>query len=137
EEVGVAGGRVVEVELESRERLRRHRSECRHAPCLNPPMPRVPLLSGSRLVIAAAPDDAIVLRPPPPAEAVADVAAAVRDALRFPLQGEPLEVLVSRRTRATIVVEPPALPIPASTPDQRQVAIAGGFQDLERLGMLS
>src|SRR5439155_7403410 len=135
EEVGVAGGRVVEVELESRERLRRHRSECSHAPCLNPAMPRVPLLSGSRLVIATAPDDAVVLRPPPPAGAVADVAAAVRDALRFPLQGEPLEALVSRRTRATIVVEPPALPIPASAPDPRQVAIAAVSEELERLGI--
>jgi len=98
-------------------------------------MPRVPLLSGSRLVIAAAPDDAIVLRPPPPAEGVADVAAAVRDALRFPLQGDPLEALVSRRTRATILVEPPALPIPASTPDPRQIAIAAVSDELERLGI--
>jgi hypothetical protein len=100
-------------------------------------MPRVPLLSGSRLVIATAPDDAIVLRPPPPAEAVADVAAAVRDALRFPLEGEPLEALVGRRTRATIVVEPPALPIPVSTPDPRQVAVTAVCDELERLGIPS
>jgi len=98
-------------------------------------MPRVPLLSGSRLVIATAPDDAVVLRPPPPAAPVADVAAAVRDALRFPLQGQPLEALVGRRTRATIVVEPPALPIPASAPDPRQVAIAAVSEELERLGI--
>jgi hypothetical protein len=48
-------------------------------------MPRVPLLSGTRLVLANAPEHAVVLRPPPPREGVADVAAAVRDALRFPL----------------------------------------------------
>src|SRR5947207_13341022 len=96
---------------------------------------RVPLLSGTRLVLATAPEGAVLLRPPPPAEAVADVAAAVRDALRFPLQGEPLEVIVSRRTRATIVVEPPALPIPASAPDPRQVAIAAVSEELERLGI--
>ena len=51
-----------------------------------------------------------MLRPPPPREPIADVAAAVRDALRFPLDGEPLEALVARGARATIVVEPPALP---------------------------
>ena len=55
---------------------------------------------------------AVVLRPPPPGEPVADVRAAVRDALRFPLAGDPLEALVTRGGRATIVVEPPALPLP-------------------------
>jgi len=98
-------------------------------------MARIPLLSGSRLVFAAAPDDAIVLRPPPPAAGVADVAAAVRDALRFPLEGEPLETLVRRRARATIVVEPPALPIPASPGDPRQTAIGAVVDELERLGI--
>ena len=67
------------------------------------PMPRVPMLAGSRLVVAQAPDDAVVLTPPPPRTPIADVGAAVRDALRFPLSGEPLEALVSRRGRATIV----------------------------------
>jgi hypothetical protein len=98
-------------------------------------MARIPLLSGSRLVLAAAPDDAIVLRPPPPAAGVADVAAAVRDALRFPLEGEPLETLVRRRARATIVVEPPALPIPASPGDPRQTAIGAVVDELEQLGI--
>ena len=50
-------------------------------------MPRLPMLSGSRVAVVNAPDDAVVLRPPPPLEAIADVAAAVRDALRFPLSG--------------------------------------------------
>jgi len=102
---------------------------------LNPAVARVPLLSGSRLVLADAPDDAIVLRPPPPAEGVADVAAAVRDALRFPLQGEPLEALARRGARATIVVEPPALPIPASPADPRQLAIGAVVEELEQLGI--
>ena len=35
-----------------------------------------------------------MLRPPPPRQVVADVAAAVREALRFPLAGPPLEELV-------------------------------------------
>ncbi|HEX3056836.1 MAG TPA: lactate racemase domain-containing protein, partial [Gaiellaceae bacterium] len=100
-------------------------------------MPRIPLLAGTKLVIAAAPDDAIVLRPPAPGPAVADVGAAVRDALRFPLEGEPLEALVRRRARATIVVEPPALPIPGATADPRQLAIGAVIDELERLGIPS
>ncbi len=100
-------------------------------------MPRVPLLSGTRLVIANAPDDAFVLRPPPPGDAVADVAAAVRDALRFPLDGPALDSLVRRRTRATIVVEPPALPIPGAPADPRQLAIGAVVDELERLGIPS
>ena len=56
-------------------------------------MPRVPLLSGTRLVLANAPEHAVVLRPPPPRDGVADVASAVRDALRFPLEGEGIEAL--------------------------------------------
>ena len=86
-------------------------------------------------MIASAPDDAIVLRPPPPGEAIADVAAAVRDALRFPLAGEPLEALVRRRARATIVIEPPALPLPAAPTDPRQIAVAAVADELERLGI--
>jgi hypothetical protein len=100
-------------------------------------MPRIPLLAGTKLVIAAAPDDAIVLRPPAPGEGIADVGAAVRDALRFPLEGEPLEALVHRRGRATIVVEPPALPIPGSAADPRQLAIGAVIDELERLGIPS
>jgi hypothetical protein len=97
---------------------------------LNPRVPRLPLLSGSRLVIVSASDDAVVLHPPPPAEHVADVAAAARDALRFPLEGAPLEALAGRRVRATIVVEPPALPIPMCPADPRQQAIAAVVGEL-------
>jgi hypothetical protein len=96
---------------------------------------RVPLLSGTRLVVASAPDDAVVLRPPPPREGVADVGAAVRDALRFPLEGEGLPALAGRGTRATIVVEPPALPIPGAANDPRQHAVAAVVAELERLGI--
>jgi hypothetical protein len=98
-------------------------------------MRRVPLLSGTRLVLAAAPDDAVVLRPPPPAKAVADVGAAVRDALRFPLEGAGLETLARRGRRATIVVEPPALPIPGTANDPRQHAVSAVVDELERLGI--
>ena len=98
-------------------------------------MKRVPLLAGSRLVVVTAEDDALVLRPPPPGDSVADVAAAVRDALRFPLAGQPLEAIVSRGARATIVVEPPALPIPGVERDPRHAAIAAAVAELERLGI--
>jgi hypothetical protein len=96
---------------------------------------RVPLLAGSQLVVVTADDDALVLRPPPPSDSVADVGAAVRDALRFPLAGQPLEAIVSRGARATIVVEPPALPIPGVERDPRHAAIAAAVAELERLGI--
>ncbi len=96
---------------------------------------RVPMLAGSRLVVVTAADDALVLRPPSPADAVADIGAAVRDALRFPLAGEPLEALVTRGSRATIVVEPPQLPLPGTERDPRQAAIAAAVAELERLGI--
>src|SRR5436853_2893955 len=102
------------------------------------PMLRVPMLAGSRLVVVTADEDELVLRPPPPAAGVADVRVAVRDALRFPLAGEPLEALVPRRGgRATIVVEPPSLPLPGTERDPRQEAIAAAVEELERLGIQS
>src|SRR5581483_5936284 len=73
----------------------------------------------------------------PPAEPIADVGAAVRDALRFPLAGEPLEALVPRGGRATILVEPPALPIPGSARDPRQAALVAASDELERIGVPS
>lgn len=98
-------------------------------------MTRIPLLSGTSVVVADAGDDAVVLRPPSPEEGIADVAAAVRDALRFPLVGEPLEALVTRGGRATVVVEPPVLPIPGSPHDPRQSALATSVDELARLGI--
>ena len=97
-------------------------------------MGRVPLAYGSRLVVVETGEDAVVLAPPPPGEPIADVAAAVRDALRFPLAGQPVEALVPRGGRATIVVEPPALPIPGSTTDPRRTAIAATMTELDRAG---
>jgi hypothetical protein len=100
-------------------------------------MARVPIPSGSRVAVVTAPGDAIVLRPKAPSEAIADVGAAVRDALRFPLSGAPLEGLVTRRGRATIVVEPPELPVPSVPNDPRRDAIAATIAELERLGVPS
>ena len=97
-------------------------------------MTRLPLAYGSRLALVEADEGAVVLAPPPPVEPIVDVAAAVRDALRFPLEGQPLEALVSRGARATIVVEPPSLPIPGSLGDPRRTAIAATMAELDRAG---
>jgi lactate racemase len=96
---------------------------------------RIPLLAGSQLQVVDPPADAVVLRPPPPVEALADVGAAVREALRFPLAGPSLEQLVPRGGRVTIVVEPPALPIPSAPRDPRQTALAATIGEVERLGV--
>jgi lactate racemase-like protein len=89
------------------------------------------------VAIVDAPDDSVVLRPPAPGDPIGDVRAAVRDALRFPLAGEPLESLVTRGGRATIVVEPPGLPIPGATHDPRQDALAAASDELARAGVPS
>ncbi len=96
------------------------------------------MLAGTQLVVVSTDEDSVTLRPPPPAEGIADVGAAVRDALRFPLAGPPLEALVPRSAkRATVVVEPPALPIPGSERDPRQDAIAAAVDELARFGIAS
>ncbi|HEY2354868.1 MAG TPA: lactate racemase domain-containing protein [Gaiellaceae bacterium] len=97
-------------------------------------MQRVPLLSGTRLVVASAPDDAVVLRPPPPGRAT-DVEAATREALRFPLDGEPLEELARGARRATIVVPAPLLPLPGTAGDPRPPTIAVVSAALAELGI--
>ncbi len=98
-------------------------------------MTRIPLLAGSRIALVNTGDDSVVLAPPPPRDSVADVSAAVRDSLRFPLAGEPLEALVPRGGRATLVVEPPALPLPGAPVDPRPAAIAAAVSELERAGI--
>ncbi len=99
-------------------------------------MPRIPLLSGSRLLIVNAPDDAVVLAPPaPPAESIVDIAAAVREAFSFPLDGPPLRHVVPRGGRATIVVELPSLPLPGAPVDPRRDAVAATVEVLRGLGV--
>lgn len=97
---------------------------------------RIPLLSGTSLVIASAHDDAVVIAPPPPpSEAIADVAAAIRDALRFPLAGPPLDAVVSKGDSVTILTEPLSLPVPDAAIDPRQAAISATVAELRRLGV--
>ena len=96
---------------------------------------RVPLLAGTRVAVVDVADDGVVLRPPAPGKAIADVTAAVREAVQFPLGGPPLQQLATKGGTATIVIEPPHLPIPSSTWDPRQEAVAAVADELERLGV--
>jgi hypothetical protein len=96
---------------------------------------RVPVLSGTNVSVVQVPDDATVLLPPAPGEAIANVEAAARDALRFPLAGEGIDRLATRGGRVTIVVEPTGLPIPGGLVDPRQQALAAAVEELERAGM--
>jgi hypothetical protein len=98
-------------------------------------MRRVPLLSGSRVVLVPASEEDVLLRPPPVPRQVVDVAGAVRDALRFPLAGPELAALAPRGGRATIVVEPASLPLPGAPQDARQTALAEVISELERCGI--
>src|SRR5204862_7007273 len=102
---------------------------------IDPVVPRLPLLFGTSVAVVDAPDDAVVIRPPPPGEPIADVRAAVRDALRFPLAGEPLEALVRRGGRATIAIEPPSLPVPPAHNDPRRAATGAVVDALRRAGI--
>jgi hypothetical protein len=97
-------------------------------------VPRIPLLSGTRLVVASAPEDARILRPPAPGRPT-DTGAATREALRFPLDGKPLEELAAHARHVTIVVEPPALPLGSVLGDPRALAIAAVSETLEELGI--
>jgi hypothetical protein len=98
-------------------------------------VPRVPLLAGSRITVVDVPADGVVLRPPQPGEAIDDVTAAVREALRFPLSGKPIDALATRGGTATIVIEQPSLPIPAAAADPRHDAIAATADELDHLGV--
>jgi hypothetical protein len=93
------------------------------------------MLSSSRVVLVPARDDDLLIHPPPPPEQVVDVDAAVRDALRFPLSGQPLESIAPDSGRATIVVEPPALPVPGAQLDPRADALAATVDELGRCGI--
>ncbi len=97
-------------------------------------MSRAPLLSDSRMLVAEATPPDAVLWPPPQREALDDVARATRDALAFPLAGQPLERLVTSGGTATLVIEQPALPIPSTSTGPRHTAIAAAADELERLG---
>jgi hypothetical protein len=86
------------------------------------------------MVVEPGPDD-VVLRPPAEREALGDVPQAVRDALAFPLAGEPLERLVTPGGSATIVIEQPSLPVAATPLGPRHLAVAAAADELDRHGV--
>lgn len=90
-------------------------------------------MSGSRIAVVPCDEDDVVLAPPAPLDPIADVAEAVRDALRYPLSGLPLAALAVRGGRATIVVDNPSLPFPSAEHDPRQDALAAVIDELESL----
>ena len=98
-------------------------------------MLRAPLLSGSRMLSVAVPDETTVLSAPGPLDPITDVHSAVAEALRFPLSGQPLDVLATPTGRATVVVDIPALPIPDVRDDPRQSALAATLDELTRAGI--
>ncbi len=101
-------------------------------------MLRIALLAGSRPIALDMPENGTALPPPPPSkELIVDVTAAIRDALRFPLDGASLVDLARGKRRATIVVEPPALPVPGSLRDPRLEALVATSDELETAGIPS
>jgi hypothetical protein len=96
---------------------------------------RVPLHSGSRVPLVTLPDDAVLLGAPPPLDALADIRAAVTEAFRYPLAGRPLESLAPRGGRATVVVQPPAVPLPTAQDDARRDVLAAVLGELSRAGV--
>ena len=98
-------------------------------------MQRAPLFAGSRLVSVALPDEAVIMAVPAPLDPIDDVAAAVAEALRFPLSGQPLELLTTRGGRATVVVDVPSLPVPGVREDPRRAALAATLDELARAGV--
>jgi hypothetical protein len=81
------------------------------------------------------PDDAVLLAPPPPLDPLVDIAAAVDEAFRYPLGGPPLGDVAPRGERATIVVQPPSLPLPSAQDDPRRDALAAVLDALDRHGV--
>jgi hypothetical protein len=98
-------------------------------------MRRVPLLVGASIHTVDLPDEAVLLAAPPPLDPIADVEAAVADALRYPLSGPGLHAVALRGGRATLVVEHPTLPFPGAVADPRQEALAAVVEELARAGI--
>lgn len=96
-------------------------------------MPRLPLLAGSSLAAVHVSEETVLLAAPPPLDPITNVADAVAEALRFPLSGPPLGALARRGGRATIVVDPPTLPLPGAASDPRRDALAAVIDELARL----
>lgn len=93
------------------------------------------MLNGSRLARVPVPDDIAILDPPAAIDSLADIGEATAEALRYPLSRPPLERLVTRGGRATIVIDPPVVPVPGAEDDPRRDALAAVIEELHRHGM--
>ena len=98
-------------------------------------MPRLPLLAGSRVPLVQVGEDAVLIAPPRPLEPLQEIAGAVVEALRYPLSGPSIDELATPGGRATIVVEPPLLPLPPVDDEPRQEALAAVLDELVRVGV--
>ena len=96
---------------------------------------RVPLHSGSRLPLVTLPDETVLLAAAPPLDPLADVPAAVAEALRYPLAGPSLADVATRGGRATVVLQTPTLPLPTVEEDPRRDALAAVLDALTEAGV--
>jgi hypothetical protein len=98
-------------------------------------VPRLPLLSGTRVRLVTVDDDARLLAPPRTLASLTDVPAAVGEALRYPLSGPALPDIATRGGRAVVVVERRSLPIPEASIDPRRSALGAVVDELDAAGM--
>ncbi len=109
----------------------------RRAGCwLDGGMARIPLLSGSRVPLVTVDDDALLLVPPAPLDPLRDMAAAVGEALRYPLSGpRARRSRHARRPRHDRRRAPLAAASRAPRSIRASEAVAAVIDELERLGM--
>jgi len=94
------------------------------------------ILSGDRYMAATLPERTHILRAPPPLPALADLEEAIRDALTYPINHEPIRKLVRPTSRVAIAFDDPVIPqIPMQKPDFREVAITILLEELDKAGV--
>src|SRR5712691_4852831 len=96
----------------------------------------VSIVCGDSRVEARVPERTTIVQPPAPLPAVADPAAAVREALASPINHDLIPKLVGPLSKVTIAFDDPVIPqIPMRAPDFRAVAIPVLLEELERAGV--
>jgi len=93
---------------------------------------------GDGFVSAVLPERTRILEPPAPLPPLADPAAAFREALRAPIDHEPLAKLAGPKAKVTIAFDDPVMPVePMRAPDFRELAIPILLEELEGCGVPS
>jgi len=91
---------------------------------------------GDGFVSALVPERTRVLEPPAPLPPLYDPAAAFLEALRTPIDHEPLARLAGPKAKVTIAFDDPVMPVePLRAPDFRELAIPILLEELERHGV--